>query len=129
MRGPRIDRTLTVSDLCGTWIRMRSRMSGLDSHHQQRLGILLSAYKLQPKDLARPTERRFSLTAKLEDKRIGAVRFRIRWDRQPRELVYEGRDRFFNYCLRREKTIRSRGGRRYCIQPEEGVEAIKILRG
>lgn len=60
---------------------------------------------------------RMKVVATHQGRTLLSVRFRMKWWRSRGRTIWSGTDAFWNYCVSRDRPVRSRGGRLYCRTP------------
>ena len=121
--------TLTLNDACDDanegW-RRRGRVAGLSFRgsrpRREQLQLIIGPATWRESRM--PYRLTLSYAGRVVARRWAAVgAYRI-----PSRRVWEGSDRFWNYCIRENKDVFSSGGRLYCIEPGSASRWVSLYR-
>lgn len=105
-------RTLRLADLCGSWSPRSATLPGLR--------IVPDDYKVgaYPALIVKPTKtRRYRVTVSFAGRVVARRILQATYNHYPATRVYEGTDRFVNFCINETKKIYSSNLRLYCLDP------------
>jgi hypothetical protein len=120
-------KTFRLNGPCGQWNKHSARMRHVRVRLYDSADLRGPSYlSLAPRPSAGENGKRVTVSVYQGKRRVLRQGFEAVWDRIPDEKVWEGTDRFWNFCINGLRTTYSQGGRLYCIDPGMTVKFVRL---